>query len=83
VFGNGTTAGVIDLGGGSLGSKGGNDFTSFSTANDNSYAIGLFNVSSGYTMQALGNVFRVADPTQVIADGTHDPGAGGSGKINV
>jgi hypothetical protein len=83
VFGNGTTAGVIDLGGGSLGSKGGNDFTSFSAANDNSYAIGLFNVSSGYTMQALDNLFSVADPARVIADGTYDPDAGGSGKIKV
>jgi hypothetical protein len=83
VFGNGTTAGVIDMGGGSLGSTGKNDFTSFSTANDNSYAIGLFNVSSGYTMHALHNLFSVTDPTHVIADGTHDVGAGGSGTIDV
>jgi hypothetical protein len=82
VIGNGSTAGVVDLGGGSLGSTGGNDFSSFTTANASSYAIGLFKVSSGYTMTALDNVFSVP-PTSVIADGNHDPAAGGSGSILV
>jgi hypothetical protein len=82
VIGNGSTAGVVDLGGGSLGSTGGNDFSSYTTANANSYAIGLFKVASGYTMNALDNVFSVP-PTSVIADGNHDRAAGGSGSILV
>ena len=82
VIGDGITAGVIDLGGGSLGSTGGNNFRSFTTANDSSYAIGLFNVSSGYSMTALENLFSVP-PTSVIADGHHDLAAGGSGNIIV
>ena len=80
VTGDGTTAGTVDLGGGSLGSTGGNDFTSFKTATGESFAIGLFNVSSGYTMSAKSNVFSVA-ATSVIADGSHDPAAHGSGTI--
>jgi hypothetical protein len=82
VVGNGTTAGVVDLGGGSLGSTGGNDFGSFKTATADSYAIGLFHVASSYSMTALDNVFSVT-PTSVIADGHHDRAAGGSGSILV
>jgi hypothetical protein len=82
VTGDGTTAGVVDLGGGTLGSTGGNDFSSFTTATSDSYAIGLFNVAKTYTMSALDNTFNVT-PTSVIADGNHDPAAGGSGKILV
>jgi hypothetical protein len=82
VSGNGATAGVVDLGGGSLGSTGGNNFSSFKTATSDSYAIGLFQVGSGYSMMALTNMFSVT-PTSVIADGHHDPAAGGSGSILV
>ena len=82
VIGNGSTSGVVDLGGGSLGSTGGNNFTSFHTATDNSFAIGLFNVASGYTITARDNFFSVP-PTTVIADGNHDRAAGGSGSILV
>jgi hypothetical protein len=82
VTGNGTTAGVVDLGGGSLGSTGGNNFSSFKTATSDSYAIGLFQVAKGYSMTALTNVFSVT-PTSVIADGHHDSAAGGSGNILV
>jgi len=82
VTGDGTTPGVVDLGGGSLGSTGGNDFRSFNIATADSYAIGLFQVSSGYSMSALDNLFSV-HPTSVIADGQHDPDAGGSGQILV
>ena len=80
--GDGTTAGVVDLGGGSLGSTGGNDFRSYKTATADSYAIGLFQVGSGYSMSALDNLFSVT-PTSVIADRHHDLAAGGSGKIVV
>jgi hypothetical protein len=82
VSGDGATAGVVDLGGGSLGSKGGNNFGSFTTATSDSYAIGLFQVGGGYSMMALTNIFSVT-PTSVIADGRHDPAAGGGGNILV
>ena len=82
VTGDGTTAGVVDLGGGSLGSTGGNDFRSYKTATADSYAIGLFQVGSGYSMSALDNHFSVT-PTSVIADRHHDTAAGGSGNILV
>jgi hypothetical protein len=82
VIGNGSTAGVIDLGGGSLGAKDDNDFRSFTTATATSYAIGLFNVSSSYSMTALDNIYSVP-PASVIADGHHDRAAGGSGNILV
>jgi hypothetical protein len=81
VTGAGTTAGTVDLGGGSLGSTGGNDFRSFTTATATSYAIGLFSVASNYSIDAKSNLFSVSDPTTVIADGSHDPAAGGSGTI--
>jgi hypothetical protein len=74
------TAGNVDLGGGTLGSTGGNDFTSFVSASATSYAIGLFNVSTTYSMDAKSNFFLVPPPT-VIADATHDPAAGGKGSI--
>jgi hypothetical protein len=82
VLGNGTTAGNVDLGGGSLGSTGGNDFRNFTHATDNSYAIGLFGVASSYSMKAKNNLFSVS-PLLVIADGSHDPAAGGKGTIIV
>ena len=80
VTGNGTTAGNVDLGGGTLGSTGGNNFKSFLVATPTSYAIGLFNVSSAYAMDAKLNFFTPPPPT-VIADGSHDIPAGGKGSI--
>jgi hypothetical protein len=80
VQGNGTTAGVVDLGGGALGSTGGNNFKSFLAATPTSYAIGLFSVSSAYAMDAKMNLFSVSPPL-TIADGSHDTAAGGSGSI--
>jgi hypothetical protein len=82
VFGNGTTDGVVDLGGGPLHSTGGNFFTSFRSATPTAYAIGLFNVITGQGIYAFRNKFSVS-PELVIADGSHDPGAGGSGAILV
>jgi hypothetical protein len=82
VLGDSTTAGVIDLGGGALGSTGGNNFSTFIVATDNSYAIGLFHVAPSYSMSALHNMFSVP-ATNVIADGGHDPAAHGSGSILV
>jgi hypothetical protein len=82
VYGNGTTAGRVDLGGGALGSAGGNNFRSFAAATAESYAIGLFGVAPGYTLKAQMNLFSVP-PTSAIADGSHTPDAGGSGSILV
>jgi hypothetical protein len=83
VQGDGTSAGTIDLGGGTLGSTGGNNFRSFRTAGTGTYAIGLFNVASTYTVSAQHNLFDVSDPAAAIADQGHDTGAGGSGLINL
>jgi hypothetical protein len=88
IHGDGTTAGTIDLGGGSLGSIGENDFRATKTsgitvATVTSYAIGLFDVGSSFTVFAEHNLFGAADPTRVIADITHDTAAGGSGVIMV
>jgi nitrous oxidase accessory protein NosD len=80
VIGNGATAGNVDLGGGTLGSTGGNNFKSFLSATPTSYAIGLFHVASSYSMDAKLNLFTPPPPT-VIADGSHDTPAGGSGSI--
>jgi hypothetical protein len=82
VYGNGTTAGRVDLGGGPLGSTGGNNFRSFGTATPESYAIGLFGVAPGYSLKAQSNLFSVP-PTSAIADGSHNTDAGGSGSIVV
>jgi hypothetical protein len=80
VSGDGTTAGTVDLGQGPLGSSGNNNFSAFTAATATSYAIGLFNVSSTYKMYAKNNQFTVSPPT-VIADGSDDTAAGGSGII--
>jgi hypothetical protein len=80
VTGDGVSAGVVDLGGGSRGSTGGNVFTGFTTATADSYAIGLFGVASSYSLSAKLNTFSVS-ASLVIADGTHDPAAHGSGTI--
>jgi hypothetical protein len=82
VTGDGVSAGVIDLGGGSLGSTGGNNFTGYTTSTADSYAIGLFQVASTYTLHAQQNLFSVS-ASLVIADGSHDPAAHGNGVILV
>jgi len=83
IRGDGTTAGTIDLGGGSLGSTGGNNFRTFRAATATSYAIGLFNVGSSFAIFAKQNLMDVSDPATTIADGTHDTTAGGIGVITV
>ena len=59
---------------------GGNNFKSFLAATPTSYSIGLFSVSSAYTMDAKMNLFSVSPPL-TIADGSHDTAAGGRGSI--
>jgi hypothetical protein len=81
VTGDGTSAGNIDLGSDATGgSTGGNDFSTFSNRTGAHYAIGLFNVASGYQLSALHNIWT-GDPNKEIADGTHDSQAHGSGHI--
>jgi hypothetical protein len=79
---NGTTAGTVDLGGGSLGSTGGNDFSTFRTnTNPWSFAIGLFNVASDYTLYAEQNTWGVRNPDTVIVDGIHKSAPTSAGVI--
>jgi hypothetical protein len=81
VEGDGSTAGTIDLGGGSLDSKGGNDFRSFGPATADSYAVGVFGVAAADRVSAKDDLFS-GDPSREVADGTHDPEAGGSGEVS-
>jgi hypothetical protein len=80
VYGNSTTAGRVDLGGGALGSTGGNDFRSFGAATAESYAIGLFGVAPSYRLKAQMNLFNVT-PSSAIADGSHNLDAGANGSV--
>lgn len=70
VFVNGTSSAAgIDLGGGSQGSLGGNNFRSFTTvAGADAGAIVCTAGSAVGSVQAQGNLFRVADPEFVIRD---------------
>jgi hypothetical protein len=82
--GDGTSAGNIDLGGGSTSfgtSLGNNDFRSFTSATLINYAIGLTNTSSTQTLLAQSNLFAVAHPLLVVTDSTHNIPAGGTGII--
>ncbi len=84
VFGDGSTAGNLDFGGGTSRfgtSTGQNDFSSYTTSDASHYAIGLFATDPGYALVANNNYFGVANPLSVVADGTHTPSAFGSGVI--
>lgn len=84
IWGDGDSAGNIDLGGGSTrfgASAGKNDFTSFTTSDFMNFAIGLFNTSGSHTVRADNNLWSVPDPLAIVADGSHTPDAWGSGII--
>ena len=68
VFGDGTSVGNIDLGGGTLGSLGGNNFRRFTLpANENSAAIVLANAPQG-TIVAQQNIFaNGVDPASLVS----------------
>jgi hypothetical protein len=88
IVGNRMTAPLqIDLGNGSLGSLGGNDFRSFTPSLPApSAAIVLDNAPATLapTFSAQQNLFRAdIDPNTVIDDGLHNPNLGGSGNIDV
>src|SRR5439155_3995641 len=70
--GSGSVAG-IDLGGGTLGSKGGNNFRSFSAAaTTTSGAIVVSAPLVAGTISAQKNIFSVANPETVIFDQNDD-----------
>src|SRR5262249_48956914 len=80
IWGDGTTAGNIDLGGGTLGSLGQNNFQSFTPqeAALGNFAISLHMTAAsgpGTTGFALNNLWSVADPPQVVRDGSHNTSA--------
>ncbi len=84
IFGDGDSAGNIDLGGGSTRfgtGTGGNNFSSYTSTDGSHFAVGLFMTSDTYTLNAQANLWSVADPTTVVADSTHTPDASGSGII--
>jgi hypothetical protein len=73
---NNDTSG-IDLGGGSQGSLGGNDFRSFTVpANISEAAILDEALSTQGTIQAQHNLFSVSDPSTVIFDHSSNPNLG-------
>jgi hypothetical protein len=86
--GNGTTIGTIDLGGGVLASRGGNDFKAFTSqaTTDGSFAVYLAGAPNA-TISADSNIWGPADPTTLIKDGTRDTAVGGgpngSGTIDL
>jgi hypothetical protein len=84
VFGDGATAGNVDLGGGTTRfgtSTGENDFSTYTAADAGRYAIGLFATDPGEVLVANNNHFGVADPLTVVADGAHNQAAFGTGVV--
>jgi hypothetical protein len=64
---SGSTAfGTIDLGGGALGSPGGNDFHGYTGANEH-FAVWTYNgTATTASVSARGNIFSVASPAMVV-----------------
>jgi hypothetical protein len=83
IRGNGSSCGTIDLGGGALGSKGGNNFRSFTTiGTTEAAAILLTNTAETAVVSAAGNIFHSGvSPASVVDDGVEGR-ATGTGQIN-
>jgi hypothetical protein len=83
IEGDGADPPIVDLGGGSLGSLGGNDFRSFtSPGNPSSAAIQLLGTSPTAVVAATSNIFHDGvSPQSVVADG--HVGQGFTGQVNV
>jgi hypothetical protein len=84
VWGDGTSGGNVDVGGGSTRfgtSTGGNDFSTYLVGDAVRYAVGLFFTDSSATVHADHNTWCVADPLALVADATHTLEAGGTGRI--
>jgi hypothetical protein len=71
ISGDGTSVGIIDLGGGSLGSIGMNHFEDFTpaAAQAGHFAISLQDTNGQQKVYALGNYWGKFDPASVIRDG--------------
>jgi hypothetical protein len=77
-----SAAGTIDAGGGTLGSRGGNNFRGFrpttSNLNAGRFAIYLTNLSQNVgTVTARYNVWSIPNPGNVVKDGDSNPTTGG------
>lgn len=90
IVGNGTSAGTVDLGGGSLHSLGGNDFRGYPASGaGGAFAISLSKTNSSASVSAQANIWdldssgNVIDPHSVIQDGGNNTGASGAGTIDV
>jgi len=77
VEGYGPEAGHIDLGGGALGSSGGNDFSGFTDADtaNGHFAIALHNTVAGYILWANNNLFNLAWDPGVLKDSINNTDA--------
>jgi hypothetical protein len=88
ITGDGTNAGIIDLGIRIInGQSGGNNFRGFTAAGaaNGNFAIALDNTSATATVSANDNLWSVADPTTVVKDAGHNTAIGsivGTGVIN-
>jgi Domain of unknown function (DUF4214) len=90
ITGDGTSGGNVDLGGGSLGSQGGNDFRNYPAGGaGGSFAISLASSVAGYTASARQNIWsldasgNVIDPHPLIQDGSHNAGVQGTGVLDL
>jgi hypothetical protein len=89
INGDGMDAGIIDLGGGALGSLGGNNFRSlsgtgpfFAAATLSAGAIALSGTSSTAVVWASGNIFQSGISPNVQVDSATQGSATGTGQIN-
>jgi hypothetical protein len=77
INGDGTNAGTIDLGGGSLGSLGGNNFRGFTTIGTlTNAAIVLANTSPNAMVLASSNIFQSGISNNPVDDATQGSGTG-------
>jgi hypothetical protein len=70
LYGDGSTIGTVDLGGGSLGSLGQNDFSTFTVAGAASghFAISMHNTSASDTVYALHNDWSIFFASSLVKD---------------
>jgi hypothetical protein len=70
LWGDGNTVGNVDLGGGSFGSQGRNNFGSFTAAGtgNGSFAVTMHNTSADDQVYAYGNVWSATIPPNVVKD---------------
>jgi hypothetical protein len=92
INGNGSTAGNVDLGGGSLGSHGQNNFSSFTAAGaaNGYFAISMHNTAANDQVYAYDNIWSTYVPPNVnkdsyeysnVNDAVYSGGSPGTGEI--